>query len=151
MDTETMTPAIRFGEVVVWPNGTVTTPVGTSWLRETEMRLGNPTPITFSSPSWNGGMVILSLIVALFTCGLGLLLLFLSRTQTTRTVVMDTVEFQSPNYYYVAQDHGGPQFVSWAQTWRQQLITYEASELATDSAPDSLTETREIYGPDPWT
>lgn len=148
MVTETMTPITRFGEVVIWPNGTVTTPVGTSWLKDTDMRLGNPTPITFSSPSWNAGMVILSVIVALFTCGLGLLLLFLSRSQTISTVVMDTVEFQAPDYYYVAQGHGGPQFVSWAQTWRQQLITYEAGQLTTDPETGSLTATREIYGPD---
>ena len=150
MDTEMVTPAVRFGEVVVWPNGSVTTPLGTSWLRDTEMRLGNPTPITYSSPSWNGGMVIVSLIVALFTCGLGLLLLFFSRSQTTSTVVMDTVEFQAAGYYYVAQGHGGPQFLSWAQTWRQQLITYEARQLRADAEPESLTATREIHGPDPW-
>lgn len=151
MHSETATPAMRFGEVVVWPNGTVTTPLGTSWLKQTDIRLGPPTPITSSSPSWNSGMVIVSLIVALFTCGLGLLLLFLSRSQTTSTVVMDTVEVQAPNYYYVAQGYGGPQFVSWTQTWRQQLIAYEASSLAIEPEPGSSTETKEIYGPDAWT
>lgn len=144
-----MTPAFRFGEVIVWTDGSITTPVGDSWLTQTDVRLGSRTPIVHSSASWSGGMVFASIVVALFTCGLGLLLLFLARSQTTSTVIVDTVELHAPDYYYVAQDFGGAQFVSWTQTWRQQLLIHELRQLDATDEPESPTATKVIPRSDP--
>ena len=84
-------PAYTFGGVNVWPDTNVVTPAGTSRLVDTEIELGQSIPQTHSRQVWNGGMVAVSVIVALFTCGLGLLLLFLSRSTQVYTTVTDTV------------------------------------------------------------
>lgn len=131
-------PAYSFGDVTVTADSQVITPAGSSWLAETELELGSPTSITTSTPTWNPAMVVVSIIVGFITCGLGLLLLFLSRSIRIDTVVMDTVTLKAPGYHYISQGYGGAQFVSWAGTWRQQLAVFESNRPTIAPSDTSL-------------
>ncbi len=117
-----MSTAYQYGLVTVNDDGTVNTPAGWSALTETEISYEGATPVVHSKGSWSPGMVVLACIVAIFTCGLGLILLFLSRSEKTQTTVMDTVKITGPNYTYLAQAPGGASFVSWTETWRSSML-----------------------------
>ncbi|MDP3972557.1 MAG: hypothetical protein Q8P61_06580 [Candidatus Nanopelagicales bacterium] len=128
-----MAVAYQFGQVSVLDDGSVHTPAGSSWLAATEIEYRGSTPIVRSGGNWSVGMVIISCIVALFTCGLGLLLLFLSRSERTYTAVLDTVRVAGPGYVFIAQGPGGAAFTSWASSWRAQLVEYQRWELQVES------------------
>ncbi len=121
-----MSIAYQYGLVTVSDDGYVTTPAGVSALADTTVEFEGTTPIVHSKGSWSVGMIIVACIVAIFTCGLGLILLFLSRSERTATIVMDTVRISDGNYTYLAQAPGGASFVSWANTWRQTLVAHQA-------------------------
>lgn len=125
-----MSTAYQYGLVTVLDDGTVNTPAGWSPLAETEISYEGATPVVHSKGSWSPGMVVVACIVAIFTCGLGLILLFLSRSEKTQTTVMDTVKISGPNYTYLAQAPGGASFVSWTQTWRTSLLQFQALPAA---------------------
>lgn len=119
-----MSIAYQYGLVTVSDDGFVTTPAGASALTHTSVEYEGTTPIVHSKGSWSPGMVVIACIVAIFTCGLGLILLFLSRSEKTATTVMDTVRITDGSYTYLAQAPGGASFVSWANTWRQSLLAH---------------------------
>lgn len=117
----------RFGQIVICDNAWVFTPAGPAHLTDCEFSI-QQTPHTFSRPVWSGGMVAVSIIAGLLSCGLGLLLLFLSRTQQTETVQVETVTVDSSTFSYsecqlTANQWalGASAFVSWAKTWKAQL------------------------------
>lgn len=117
----------RFGQIVICDNAWVFTPAGSAHLSECDFSI-QQTPHTFSRPVWSGGMVAVSIIAGLLTCGLGLLLLFLSRSQQTETVQVETVTVDSSTFSYserqltaIQMTLGAGAFVSWAKTWKAQL------------------------------
>lgn len=117
----------RFGQIVICDNAWVFTPAGSAHLKDCEFSV-QQTPHTFSHPVWSGGMVAVSIIVGLLSCGLGLLLLFLARQQQTETVQVETVTVDSSTFCYserqltaIQWTLGASAFVSWAKTWKARL------------------------------
>ena len=116
-----VTPIAWFGTVAIYDDGTVSTPAGYAPLSRVTASIGPSSQTTQSRPEWSTPMVLVSVIVGLFTCGLGLLLLFLSRSQSVYTVTQESVIFDAPNFQYVAHGEGAAQMVGWLTTWKRQL------------------------------
>jgi hypothetical protein len=67
-------------------------------------------------------MVAVAILVGLFTCGLGLLLLFLAQKQVTKTAWMEQITVTGPKLYYVTPPtQGGREFVSWLKLQQASL------------------------------
>lgn len=115
------TTITQFDQIRVLDNATISTPAGYAWLRDAEVECTSTASIVQSRTQWSGGMIAVSCIVGLFTCGLGLILLFLSRQQVTETVLVDTVRVTAPGWSYSSQGVGGATFVSYVTSWQHQL------------------------------
>ena len=111
----------EYGGIMVLSDETISTPNGRCNLREAEFSF-SVLPHTYSVTEWNPLMVAISIIVALFTCGLGLLLLFLAHHQKTMTSMVEQITVSGPNLYYVTPGgNGGQPFLSWLKTQQASL------------------------------
>lgn len=118
----------RFGEIMIADNGFVYTPAGAARVVDCEFSSQESAHIS-SAPKWSGGMIFIAVIVAIFTCGLGLILLFLSRRERVSTVSAETVTVDAPLLSYTTRSFsptyapgGAMEFVAWAKTWKAQLL-----------------------------
>lgn len=111
-------PVASFGDVVVHVNNVVSTPLGDVDVSQVRVHRGQPRYETFKSTDW--GQVAVAIIVALFTCGLGLIILFFSGR--SNTVQYDTVIVDAPDFQHVAVGDPGQDadaFIAWLTTWQR--------------------------------
>lgn len=128
------TPIAAFAEIQVYDNATVATPNGHAWLTDVRVEHSGTATVVGSKAQWSTTLVVIACVVALFTCGLGLILLFLSRQQRTESTMVDTVTITAPGWTYVAQGPGGAAFVSFLATWQTRIRATRHSVTATGDA-----------------
>lgn len=119
-----------YGDVQVTTDGIVMTPMGSARVLDSEFIYDGCTPVVASRSAWSPGMVVFAIIAGLLSCGLGLILLFLARTQQVVTVGVDSVRIVAPRFVYIAQAPGGAHFVSWVVTLQSYLSEREPLAIA---------------------
>ena len=110
-----------FGDVVAHKNGVVSTSSGDVELADLQVRRGQPRYETYRQDN-SAWVIVAILVIALVSCGLGLILLFIVKGQTV-TVTRDTVIIDAPNFQHVAVAQPGQDadaFVAWLTTWQRE-------------------------------
>lgn len=113
--------------VCVTDDAVVHTPTGSGSLLQVDVAHTASHAHVSSGASWSLGWVLIACLLAVFTCGLGLLALLLARRERVGTQLVDVVTISGPGWAYTGARAGGAAFAAWAQAWATQLRAEQAT------------------------